>query len=156
MVKEDRVLYKIKNLEKLVARNFIGNCNFKEGLELEQINVHPTPTQLQIIEYIINNYDKNIYQKDLEEVLKLRRATVSGVLQTMERNGLLERTINSDDARVKKIILKKRAREIFLEQDKKLRELEKIIIGDISREELEIFSKVLDKMQENLENIDNK
>ena len=75
---------------------------------------------------------------------------MSGVLQTMEKNGLLERVINTDDARVKKIILNEKARLIFIKSKSKLEEIEDIITRDIPRDELQIFSKVLDTMQDNL------
>lgn len=150
---ENRVLYRIKNLEKLVARSLIGNCNL-EALECRRIKNDPTPTQLQIIEYMISNCQENIYQKDLEDILNLRRATVSGVLQTMEKNGLLERVINSEDARAKRIILNEKARRIFLDKEKKIKDLEMVITKDIPNSDLEIFSRVLDKMQDNLKGID--
>ena len=96
-MKKDKILYKIKSLEKLIVR-YSFNEHFNMNISC------PTPTQMQIMEYVLNNQDTNIYQKDLENVLGLRRATVSGVLQTMEKNGLIARVITEEDARVKKII----------------------------------------------------
>lgn len=77
------------------------------------INKTMTPTQMQIIEYILEHDGSCVYQKDLENVLKLRRATVSGVLQTMEKNDFIERVIDKNDTRVKKIILNKKTSKIF-------------------------------------------
>lgn len=147
-MKNDRVLFKIKGLEKLLIRSFSKDI-VCEG-NIDDFFPHPTPTQMQIIEYILDNCDKDIYQRDLEKVLNLRRATVSGVLQTMEKNGLLERVINTEDARVKKIILNEKARLIFIKSKSKLEEIEDIITRDIPKEELQIFSKVLDNMKDNL------
>lgn len=109
---------------------------------------------MQIIGYILDNYDKEIYQKDLEAVLNLRRATVSGVLQTMERNGLVLRVVNDGDARSKKIILNEKAKKIFASNEKKIAELEKIAVRGIPDDELVIFSKVLSSMKNNLKSID--
>ena len=94
------------------------------------------------------------YQKDLEAVLNLRRATVSGVLQTMERNGLVLRVVNDGDARSKKIILNEKAKKIFASNEKKIAELEKIAVRGIPDDELAIFSKVLSSMKNNLKSID--
>ena len=102
-----KVLYKIKTLEKLIVRNIMNEeeiCSMKT----------PTPTQVQIMEYILEHQNEEVYQKDLEDILNLRRATVSGVLQTMEKHGLLDRQIAKNDARVKKIILSKKAEQLFL------------------------------------------
>lgn len=145
-MKEYKVLYQIRSLEKLISRTFIKEMD----LENENNDFFPTPTQMQILEYILKHHNDKIYQKDLEEVLGLRRATVSGVLQTMEKNGLLDRITNESDARSKQIILNKKAVDIFNKAENKMSEIEKIILSDISSDEIEIFSSVLKKMKENM------
>lgn len=110
----------------------------------------PTPTQCQIIEYILNNKNKDIYQKDLEKVLNLRRATVSGVLHTMEKNGLIKRVTDESDTRTKKIILNEKIPERFNEYSKKIKKIENNIIKDISDKDLEIFLKVISQMKESI------
>jgi len=82
--------------------------------------------------------------------LNLRRATVSGVLQTMEKNGLIERITDSSDARVKRIILNSKAKNLFQEMEKEMVDIEEIVIRGIPKEELEVFSTVLDKMKNNI------
>ena len=146
-MKEVRVLYQIKSLEKLILRCFSSDS--------EMNKIPPTPTQMQIIEYILNNNKKDVYQKDLEEILNLRRATVSGVLQTMEKNELLKRVTNSSDARAKKIVLNDKTKKIFLKNKKKIEELEKLVTQNIKCEDLETFSKVINIMKENIINIYN-
>lgn len=139
---EDKILYNIKSLEKLIARYLLLN-------EAEKKNV-PTPTQIQIIEYLVRNQDKEVFQKDLEEILNLRRATVSGVLQTMEKNKLIDRVVSKYDSRVKKIILNDNTKKLFLEKHNKLLEVEKMITKDITNEELVTFNNVINKMKNNL------
>lgn len=147
-MKEKNVLFQIKDLEKLILRNLRLDIEIEEDLNT---NV-PTPTQMQIVGYILDNMDREIYQKDLENVLNLRRATVSGVLQSMEKKGFIERIIDERDTRTKKIILQKKAKEMFEKNKKQLDELEKVAIKDISKEDLDAFSKVIDKMMNNIEN----
>lgn len=142
-----KVLYQIKTLEKMILRNFLKDTDMKKDLSCST----PTPTQMQIIEYILDHINDDIYQKDFEDVLKLRRATVSGVLQTMEKNELIERVTNSEDTRTKKIILNSKAKEIFSKNEKKLEEIEKIITKDITKEDLEVFSRVIEMMKKNIE-----
>lgn len=141
-----KVLYKIKTLEKLIVRNIMNEeeiCSMKT----------PTPTQVQIMEYILEHQNEEVYQKDLEDILNLRRATVSGVLQTMEKHGLLDRQIAKNDARVKKIILSKKAEQLFLEKKKQFEKIEKALVQDISEQELRTFSNVLNKMMMNAKKI---
>lgn len=134
------VLYEIRSLEKLLIRSFI--CD-------HEIKTPPTPTQMQIVEYILS-VNTEVYQKDLEAVLNLRRATVSGVLQTMEKNNLIERVATTNDARVKQIILHPRTKKLFLEHQRKLEQIEKIIIKNIDKKDLEAFSSVLNTMKKNI------
>lgn len=137
------MLYKIKSLEKLIARIVIGSLP-----EVKKVQI--TPTQMQIIAYILENSNKDIYQKDLEEVLGLRRATVSGVLYTMEKNHLIKRSTSMNDARVKKIVLNDEAKVMFLKCEEKIKKLEELMIRDLSEVELQMFSKIIDKMKDNI------
>ena len=142
---DNKVLYEIKSLEKMLVRELINNSDIKD-----KENLLPTPTQCQIIEYILNNKNKDIYQKDLEKVLNLRRATVSGVLHTMEKNGLIKRVTDESDTRTKKIILNEKIPERFNEYSKKIKKIENNIIKDISDKDLEIFLKVISQMKESM------
>lgn len=144
-MKEDKILYQIRLLDKMIYRNV---CSQEEK---EQVHKILTPTQMQIIEYILEHEENDIYQKDLENILNLRRATVSGVLQTMEKNHLIERVINKEDTRTKKIILNRTTKKVFYKRLVKIDELEKKIVKNISEEDLTIFFKVILQMKKNIQ-----
>lgn len=135
-----KILFKLKDLDKMIVRSL---------LDQEKLELLPSPTQMQIIEYIINS-DEEVLQCDLEKAIKLRRATISGVLKTMEKKDLITRVISSKDARVKKIILSDKTKKMYLESKAKLEALEELITSNISDNEINIFLEVMDKMQENL------
>lgn len=143
---ENKVLYKIKSLESAIVRQL--ETDIDEKIKVRQSL--PTFTQLRIIEYILKHEKESIYQKDLEKVLNLRRATVSGVLQTMEKNNLIKREISDDDARAKEILLNDDAKNMFLKRKNKIEEMEGQVISGLSHEEITIFSQVLDKMCNNI------
>ena len=142
----NKVLFEIKSLEKILVRYMFNDFN---------INNIPSPTQMQIMNYMFENNLDYVYQKDLENVLNLRRATVSGVLQTMEKNGLLKRVIDSDDTRVKKVILNPETKKKFAQRKEKLLILENLITKNISNSELETFYIVIDKMKNNIKEYNN-
>lgn len=144
---EKEILLEIKSLHKLVVRKIIADGNSKQRDFM--INP-PTPTQMQIMDYLIKH--EEVYQKDLEKVLNLRRATVSGVLHTMEKNNLITRVVSSSDTRVKKVLLNDNAKEFFDMNKKKLDEIKEVAIKDISPSELEECMKTITKMKENLKN----
>ena len=113
---ENIVLFKIKELDKKIVRTMLK--------ENSDINIPPlTSTQIQILKYMIEHQNEDIYQKDLENILNLRRATVSGVLQTMEKNNLIKREIYENDIRVKKIILNEKTKNIFQKNKQKIDEI---------------------------------
>lgn len=144
------VLYQVKKLEKLIARNIFSDM---EEFECDIHLYKPSTTQIQIIHYIIEHADEEIYQRDLENVLDLRRATVSGVLKTMEKNGIIVRKVCTDDTRAKKIYLNNKTKEVFQKNIGKIKELEKIAISNISKKDIETFLYVLEKMRKNIENV---
>ena len=139
------VLYEIKSLEKEIVRTFINN----KDITIPE-NIFPSPTQFQIIECIIENKNQEINQKDLEKHLNLSRATISGVLQTMEKKNHIKRETNREDGRTKKIILNEKTKEIFEKKRKTIEHTEKKLIKNISEEDLETFLKVLNIMKENI------
>ena len=139
----NKVLLKIKTLHKLVMRDFLKTKDIYK-------TKRSTPTQIQIMYYLINHQKEKVYQKDLEKILNLKRATISGVLQTMEKNNLIERITSKEDTRVKQIILNKQTKTIFEENKKRFHDLEKAITKNISKKELENFLNTLDKMINNI------
>lgn len=109
-----------------------------------------TTTQIEIMEYIINSPKKYALQKEFEKVLGLSRATISSVLITMEKNGLIVRITDNNDTRTKKIVLSNNAQKVFESSKEKIENLEKKCIIGINEEDLNTFIKVLSKMTENL------
>ena len=71
-MEKNNVLFQIKSLEQLIIRDL-----FMKVMKIEiDIRKIPSPTQIRIIDYILNNDRKPVYQKDLETVFNLRRANI--------------------------------------------------------------------------------
>jgi MarR family transcriptional repressor of mepA len=139
------ILFQIKLLQNLIVRNI---CR-----DMKKHNIISPPSQVQasVIGYLIRNEGKEIYQKDLEGVLKLRRSTISGILKTLEKNGFVKRVDSKKDARVKKIILTEEANKLYKGANQYLEQLEKRITANIKTEDLKVFCEVLEKMQQNID-----
>lgn len=146
---DDRyIIYKIKELDKAILRNVrLSDMEFADKF---QISNNSTPTQMKVLGYMIDNYGKEIYQKDLEEKLDLSRATISDVLKRMENNGLITRLQNENDVRSKRIILSDGANKVFEKGIETIDYIEKKAIKDISQGDLEVFIKVINKMIKNI------
>lgn len=138
----------IKDLEILIVRILFNTA------KLDKFRP-PTITQARIMDYILEHKEE-VYQKDLEKALNLRRATVSEVLKTMEKKNLIKREKNSLDARSKKIILLENSKCSHNKIKNNIAQLEETLIENITKEELETFTVVLKKMQYNLKDKYNK
>ncbi len=139
-----RVTYQIKNLNHEIIRYICETDVDKKKL--------PTPAQMQILHYIISKNGEKIYQKDIAIALNLRRATLSEILKTMEKNNLISRIQDQNDTRKKEIIISQTAKDNFQIVKNKLNRAETAITKNISNQDLQIFSEVINKMTENLKN----
>ena len=72
------------------------------------------------------------------------------ILKLMEKNGLVERERDENDARLKKIKLTKKALDIHERHEKHIESFENALREGISDEEMETLFSVLDKLGENL------
>ncbi|MCI8671181.1 MAG: winged helix-turn-helix transcriptional regulator [Bacilli bacterium] len=140
------VLFAIKNFQNTIARNIFNN------VKLANCSSPPSMIQAEIIFYLLQNKNQDVYQKDLENVFKIRRSTISGVLKTLEKKGVIKRLDSSNDARVKKIVLTKEAEDLYVLGLEWFNKLEEKATKDIDAYQITIFLEVLQKMQNNLEN----
>ena len=142
---EDKNIFNsIKELEKGIVRKIMSETSHDEMYS------KPSIAQMQIIKYILKHDGKTIYQRNLEEVFNLRRATISGILKTMEKNNVIIRVCDPNDARGKIVILSDDAKKFFKEKETLFKKIETVLKKDISKEELEIFYKVILKMRDNI------
>ena len=109
-----------------------------------------TMSQLICIAYITFRQDADVYQKDIESCFKLRRSTVSSLLNTLERKELIRRVSVPHDARLKKLILSEKGQEIGSHVQKVLTELNQQMISVLDSEEQETLSKILRKIESGL------
>lgn len=112
-----------------------------------------SPVQFKILHYLLINNSNIIYQRDIEKIIESRRSTTSGILNTMERNNLIKRINSKKDARSKQIILTDYSKQISNNMINQKQEFEKNIQETITKEELEIFFKVTEKIKNNIMNM---
>ena len=93
---------------------------------------------------------KDVYAKDIEDAFDMRRATVTGILQLMEKNGIIVREENNVDGRLKSIRLTQKAINLRLKMKKNIQKVESNLLSDLSKEEIETFLKIMEKMSHNL------
>ena len=116
-----------------------------EDMRLDNIS------QWMVLAYLIENDSKDITQKDIENAIHRSKATVSGILDTLEKRNLIKREVSKSDKR-KNVI---KIREEVIEKCKPMKKqffeaAESLLIKDIPNEDLVVFDRVLEQMVENL------
>ena len=106
--------------------------------------------QTRILHFLLANYsDRDIYQKDIEEELNIRSASISVLLKKLEGEKMVVREKVSHDDRLKKICPTPASIKMKGQVEKDIQIVENQLISGISEEELNIFFKVVQKMMEN-------
>ena len=104
-----------------------------------------------IISYIAENYNRDVFQRDIEKQFSVRRPTMTEILKLMEKNGLLVRERDKNDARLKKIKLTPLALSIHERHEKHIESFETFLREGISDDEMKSFFAVLEKLNSNIE-----
>lgn len=111
-----------------------------------------TAVQSQILGFIYYKSNKrDIFQKDIEEELDIRRSSVTSVLQLMEKNGYIRRVNVSEDARLKKIIITEKGLEIQKKVYDHIIEMENFLRSELNDEEISILINLLDRLCKKVE-----
>lgn len=139
-MKERKILFEIKMLDNMIDRKICGS--------VEKNNL--THTQARVLKFLYDNRDRKVYQTTLEKEVDVRRSTISGVLDTMEKNNLIIRKNSSDDARKKEIALTLVSLNKHKEIAQKIANFERDLLRGITKEEVDTFIEVIDKLKENL------
>lgn len=109
-----------------------------------------TLVQAHTLRYLDEHKEEDVFQRDIEKVLNVRRSTCTEILNVLERDGYIERHSVNSDKRLKKLVLTAKTKELHLTISKNVERLEALLKKDINEEELKIFFKVIDKMKQNV------
>ncbi|MGN0620259.1 MAG: MarR family winged helix-turn-helix transcriptional regulator [Porcipelethomonas sp.] len=145
MDKENQFCFQYITLSNLIRR-YIENTGSKKYID----NI--TCTNSWIIIYLLENRDRDIFQRDIETAFSIRKSTVSKVIQLMESKNLIKRESVDYDARLKKLVLTDKALDIqkILEEDLKM--LNAKFTENLTDEEAKEFLYLIRKIKKGFEN----
>ena len=109
-----------------------------------------TFVQSYTLHYLYDHQQEDVYQKDIEKILNVRRSTATEILNVLERDGYIERHSIASDRRLKKLVLTEKAIRLHESMVKNIERIETMLKTSISEEELTIFFKVMNQMYENI------
>ena len=140
-----RAGYEIKMLSNLMKRQVDGAF-----LEEEESIKRITGVQGHILGYLYHHQDEEIFQRDIEAEFLIRRSTVTGILQLMEKNGLIDRQPVARDARLKQLKLTEKAIEAHHQIEERIDCVEAKLVQGICAEDMDAFYRVIGQMKRNL------
>ncbi len=80
-----------------------------------------------------------VFQREIEDIFRIKRSSVTSVLQTLEKKGLIVRESIPEDARVKKLVLTEEARKMQVCTYHVIGEMEKEVRTLFTEEEFRQF-----------------
>lgn len=145
MSNTDLLGFRIRSLWQQIKRLMNRHLTEHDGYGL-------TGMQFAIISYIAReSAERDVFQKDLEQKFDIRKSTVSGTLNTMERDGLLVRETVPYDARLRKMILTDKALHAKKNTEQVIGSVENQLSKGLTEEEITTFLSILEKISKNAE-----
>lgn len=143
MQENNSIGYHIINTDKLIGRYILDKFDKKARHRI-------SPMQVMIMNYLLKNQNKKVFQQAICDTFNLRRSTVSGILTTMEKNDIIRRKVDTEDPRKNEVKLTK----IFINNTKRvsneLVKMESILEQNFTQEEKKELIRLLQKLEGNL------
>ncbi|MDD7794245.1 MarR family winged helix-turn-helix transcriptional regulator [Clostridium sp. 'White wine YQ'] len=96
------------------------------------------------------NEHEGIIQIDLAEFFHKRGASITSMLQGLEKKGYIERRIPKDNEREKRLYVMPKGKELIETFNKRFEEIEGEVTANLTEEEAETLMRLLTKINKNL------
>ncbi len=107
--------------------------------------------QGRIISYIYEHQDQGVIQKDLAEAFQRRGASITSMLQGLEKKGYIERKIPADNERQKKIYVLPKGAELIEAFNETFTDVEAELVHALTEEEKKTLLILLKKVNESID-----
>ena len=147
MKREDTIGFRVRDLSNAIKR--LRPCaqdSAEAGIE------GFTRVQGWVIGYLYEHREADVYQRDMEKQFSVSRPTMTEILKSMEKNGLIMRTHDESDARLKKISLTDKSLALHEEHERMVERFEAQMRKGVSDAELKAFFATIQKLKANITN----
>ena len=111
-----------------------------------------TGVQSRVIYYILVHCQEGpVFQRDVESAFGLSRSTATGILQLLEKNGIIRKESVDSDARLKSLVPTQRAAELDAQVRACLRETDLMLTRGLSDGQVQLFKEMAAQMLHNLD-----
>jgi DNA-binding MarR family transcriptional regulator len=119
---------------------------YQMRLKMERVGLH----RAQGPALFFLQHHEGASQNEIARALHLTAASVTNMLQRMERDGWVERRPDPDDQRITRVYVTEKARAMHEEARAGLRELNDEIVGTLDPQDQELLRRLLGKIQARL------
>ena len=124
----------------------------KKRMNADMQSLGLTGVQSRVMHYILVKCgDGPVFQRDVESAFGMSRSTATGILQLMEKNGLILRESVASDARLKNLVPTEKAAHLDAQIGESLRQTEQLLIQGLSDDQLALFLETAARMSANLD-----
>lgn len=113
-----------------------------------------TRSQRWALAYIVRAGSKGITQSDLARVMKVGKVSLGKTIKTLEKQELVERFPDPDDARVKKVAVTDHGLDQTIHMAVIVEALNKRFWEGIDEQQMRTFKETLEKMMHNVQKMD--
>ncbi|MFW8667720.1 MULTISPECIES: MarR family winged helix-turn-helix transcriptional regulator [Enterococcus] len=122
----------------------------RESMEMRIKDLDISQQQGRMIAYIAQNEDKGLIQKDLAQVFQRRDASITSMLQGLEKKGYIERRIPKNNERQKNIYVLPKGKALIDQTNEAFYAAEKELVQALNAEEVEELTRLLRKIDQSL------
>ena len=134
----------IRQIFKLIYDALKRDCNH----QLKETEI--TASQCAVLMFLFSTTKNEVNQRDIEDHLKLKNPTVTGILKRMEEKEFIQCVVNSKDKRFKNVFLTEKAQIIEKNLQENMEYMDKLLVKNMSDNEIQMLRILLCKVLENI------
>lgn len=128
--------------------NFLMRVTIQQG---KKLNIdHCTMMHGWILGYLCHNNSRDIYQRDIEKEFSVTRSAVTAIVKNMENNGYIKRIEVEHDARLKKIVITEKGRQMHEIIVENLKYVDSQALRGVEPKDYDAFIRVASIIKDNL------
>lgn len=139
-------------MERMVVSSLLRSIMYKsrESMSQRVKDMDVSPQQGRMISYIAQYEEKGLIQNDLAKAFQRRSASITSMLQGLEKKGYIERRIPADNERQKNIYALPKGKALVDETNQAFYDSEKELVHALSEEEKQQLINLLKKIDDSL------
>ena len=109
-----------------------------------------TRAQWSALSALSRHETEGTIQSDLARELEVGKVTIGGLIDRLETSGIVERRIDAKDRRIRRVFITQKGYDVIEQMQSIGRELNTLIMKDITLDKIHLAEEVLHEMKVNL------